>query len=52
MLEKAQRVATVVAKSPMRLFGLSSWDVKRLQSSAPKLLEQLHAAIEQRRAAL
>ena len=52
VLEKAQRNATVVAKSPMRLFVLSSWDVKRLQSSAPELLEQLHSAIEQRRAAL
>jgi CRP/FNR family cyclic AMP-dependent transcriptional regulator len=52
VLEKAQRVATVVAKSPMRLLVLSSWDVKRLQSRAPELLEQLQAAIEQRRAAL
>jgi CRP/FNR family transcriptional regulator, cyclic AMP receptor protein len=51
VLEKAQRAATVVARSPMRLVTLSSWDVKRLNSSAPEVLEQLRSVIEQRRAA-
>jgi len=49
VLEKAQRNATVVAKSPMRLITLSSWDVKRLRNSAPEVLDQINSAIEQRR---
>ena len=51
VLEKAQRSATVVAKTPMRLLTLSHWDVKRLTSTAPEVLEQLHSALEERRAA-
>jgi cAMP-dependent protein kinase regulator len=49
VLEKAQRSATVVAKTPMRLLTLSSWDVKRLRGSAPQAIEQLRAAIDERR---
>jgi CRP-like cAMP-binding protein len=49
VLEKAQRNATVVSKSKMRLLTLSTWDVKRLNSSAPQVVEQLNAAIEERR---
>ncbi len=49
VLQGAQRNATVVAKTPMRLLTLSSWDVKRLRKTAPDLLEQLSAAIEERR---
>jgi hypothetical protein len=48
VLMKAQRAATVVAKSPMRLLTLSSWDVKRLRKSAPDVIDQLTAAIEER----
>jgi CRP/FNR family cyclic AMP-dependent transcriptional regulator len=49
VLQGAQRNATVVAKTPMRLLTLSSWDVKRLRKDAPEVLEQLGAAIEARR---
>lgn len=49
VLQGAQRNATVVAKTPMRLLTLSSWDVKRLRKTAPELLDQLSAAIEERR---
>jgi CRP-like cAMP-binding protein len=49
VLERAPRNATVVAKSPMTLFTLSSWDVKRLESKAPEAIEQLRQVIEQRR---
>jgi len=49
VLQGAQRNATVVAKTPMRLLTLSSWDVKRLRKAAPEVLEQLAAAIEARR---
>ena len=48
VLGKAQRAATVVAKTPMELLTLSSWDVKRLRKSAPEVLDQLTAAIEER----
>ena len=51
VLEKTQRTATVVAKTPMRLLTLSHWDVRRLGSTAPEVLEQLHAVLEERRAA-
>ena len=51
VLEKAQRNATVVATSPMRLLTLSSWDVKRLRTHAPEVLDQINAAIEERRGA-
>jgi len=48
VLQGAQRNATVVAKTPMRLLTLSSWDVKRLRKTAPEVLDQLAAVIEQR----
>ena len=49
VLERAPRNATVVAKSPMTLLTLSSWDVKRLRSKAPEAIGQLQDVIEQRR---
>ena len=36
VLERAQRNATVVATSPMRLFTLTGWDIRRLRKSAPR----------------
>jgi CRP/FNR family transcriptional regulator, cyclic AMP receptor protein len=50
VLGKAQRTATVVATSPMRLLVLSSWDVKRLRKLAPDVLDQVTAAIDERSA--
>ena len=49
VLERAPRNATVVAKTPMTLLTLSSWDVKRLESKSPEAIEQLQQVIEQRR---
>ena len=49
VLEKAQRNATVIAKTPMTLFTLSHWDVKRLERQAPDAVGQLRDVIEQRR---
>lgn len=49
VLERAPRNATVVAKTPMTLLTLSSWDVKRLQSKSPEVMKQLQDVIEQRR---
>jgi CRP-like cAMP-binding protein len=49
VLERAPRNATVVAKAPMTLLTLSSWDVKRLSSKSPEAIQQLQDVIEQRR---
>jgi CRP/FNR family transcriptional regulator, cyclic AMP receptor protein len=49
VLERAPRNATVVAKTPMTLFTLSSWDVKRLESKSPEAMERLQEVIQQRR---
>ena len=48
VLGRSQRNATVIAKSPMSLLTLSSWDVKRVRSAAPQVLDQLTKAIEER----
>ena len=49
LLERAPRNATVIAKAPMTLLALSSWDVKRLESKSPEAMQQLQEVIEQRR---
>jgi CRP-like cAMP-binding protein len=49
VLEGAQRNATVVAKTPMTLFTLSTWDVKRLQRESPEAIDELRRVIESRR---
>jgi CRP-like cAMP-binding protein len=51
VLERAQRNATVISKSPMTLFTLSHWDVKRLQRDAPEAIEELRRVIDERRGA-
>jgi len=49
LLEKQQRNASVVAKTPMRLVTLSHWDVNRLRKRFPQILDQLVAATEERK---
>lgn len=49
VIERAQRNATVVSTSPMRLITLTSWDVRRLRKSAPEAVKHLEQLIEQRR---
>jgi hypothetical protein len=39
----------VVAKTPMTLLTLTSWDVKRLESKSPETMRELESVIEQRR---
>ena len=51
LLEKQQRNASVVAKTPMRLVTLSHWDVTRLRKRFPQILDQLVAATEERKPA-
>lgn len=45
---EGRRNATVVAKTPMRLLALATYDVDRMKKSAPEMLEKLKAAIEKR----
>ena len=49
VLERAPRNATVVSVTPMTLFTLSEWDVKRLERQAPEAVETLRRAIDERR---
>jgi CRP/FNR family transcriptional regulator, cyclic AMP receptor protein len=49
VLERSQRSATVEATSSMRLVTLTSWDIRRLQKSAPTAVEHLRELIAQRR---
>jgi CRP/FNR family cyclic AMP-dependent transcriptional regulator len=49
LLERDRRNATVVAKSPMRLITLTSWDVKRLEKDIPSAAAKLHQTVEARR---
>jgi CRP-like cAMP-binding protein len=49
VLERTQRSATVVAKTSMLLVTLTSWDVRRLNKSAPEAVEHLRGVVEQRR---
>ena len=45
---EGRRKATVIATSPMTLLTLASYDVDRMRKSAPEMLDQLNAAIEER----
>ncbi|MEI2701187.1 MAG: cyclic nucleotide-binding domain-containing protein [Baekduia sp.] len=49
VLERDQRNATVVATSSMLLVTLTGWDIKRLEKSAPELVQHLREIVEQRR---
>ncbi len=44
LLNKDRRNATVVARTPMRLITLSSWDLKRLQKAAPQAAQAIEDA--------
>ena len=48
VLEREQRNATVVATSPMLLVTLTSWDIRRLQKTAPNAVEHLREVVAQR----
>lgn len=49
VLEREQRNATVTATSSMLLVTLDRWDVKRLQKTAPRVVEHLRDLLESRR---
>ena len=48
VLKREQRNATVVATSPMLLVTLTSWDIRRLQKTAPKAVAHLREVVAQR----
>jgi cAMP-dependent protein kinase regulator len=48
VLKREQRNATVVATSPMLLVTLTSWDVRRLQKTAPNAVDHLREVVAQR----
>jgi CRP-like cAMP-binding protein len=50
VLERSQRNATVIATSPMMLVTLTSWDVKRLDKSAPRAVEHIREVVAERKA--
>ena len=49
LLEKELRTASVTATSDMRLMTLTSWDLKRLEKTAPQVFEQIRRTVEERR---
>ena len=51
LLEKTLRNATVTARTPMRLITLTGWDLKRVERAAPRAIEWIRSALEERRAA-
>ena len=50
VLERSQRTATVTATSPMMLITLTTWDVRRLEKTAPRAVEHLRDVVAQRKA--
>src|SRR4029079_5204316 len=48
VLQREQRNATVVATSPMLLVTLTSWDIRRLQKTAPRAVAHLRDVVAQR----
>ena len=48
VLRREQRNATVAATSPMLLVTLTSWDIRRLQKTAPKAVAHLRDVVAQR----
>ena len=51
LVERDRRIATVVAKTPMRLITLTSWDMKRLEKSIPSAAQKIRETIETRKPA-
>jgi CRP-like cAMP-binding protein len=46
--EEGRRLATVIAKTDMKLLTLKEYDVDRMRKSAPEMIDQLVAAIKER----
>ena len=48
VLKREQRNATVIATSPMLLVTLTSWDIRRLQKTAPNAVDHLRQVVARR----
>jgi hypothetical protein len=49
VLERSQRNATVISTSPMMLITLTSWDIRKLQKTAPAAVDLLREIVSSRR---
>lgn len=49
VLERSQRNATVTSTSPMMLITLTSWDIRKLQKTAPAAVDHLRHIVSSRR---
>ena len=49
VLERSQRTATVISTSPMMLITLTSWDIRKLQKTAPAAVDHLREIVSSRR---
>ena len=49
VLQKAERNATVTAKTRMRLVTLTGWDLRRMRNQLAPVLDRLEKAIEERK---
>lgn len=52
LIDRSPRVATVVAKSSMRLFAIDRSELKRMEQHMPEVVDRLKKAIEERRSAI
>lgn len=48
LLDKSQRNASVIAKTPVKLIVISEAEVARLRTKAPEIVDQLKKAVEER----
>ena len=48
LLEKQERSATVTATSPVRLIRIEHWELSRMRSAMPEVVEQLRRKVGER----
>ena len=48
LLEKQERSATVIATSPIKVIKIEHWELSRMKSSMPEVVEQLAKQVEDR----
>jgi CRP/FNR family transcriptional regulator, cyclic AMP receptor protein len=48
LLEKQERSATVTATSPVRLIRIEHWELSRMRSAMPEVVEQLRSKVSER----
>jgi CRP/FNR family cyclic AMP-dependent transcriptional regulator len=48
LLEKQERSATVIATSPIKVIKIEHWELSRMKSSMPEVVDQLAKQVEER----